>query len=152
MGRKKSQDLNINDSGNTGDGGKTVGGAIGAYGSGIGDSLLALYACITFIYGSSWNGEMASEAKRSLVKSSEELGEVFPGEAGEQGDLMSPYLFTLVMEMLSLIVQDKIEEKKEFKYHFGCKKIKLIHVCFADDLLIFCNGDKSSVNVLKEAI
>ncbi|GJZ38965.1 RNA-directed DNA polymerase, eukaryota, reverse transcriptase zinc-binding domain protein, partial [Tanacetum coccineum] len=69
-----------------------------------------------------------------------------------QGDLMSPYLFTLVMEMLSLIVQDKIEEKKEFKYHFGCKKIKLIHVCFADDLLIFCNGDKSSVNVLKEAI
>ncbi|GJU40739.1 hypothetical protein Tco_1193696 [Tanacetum coccineum] len=35
---------------NTGDGGKTVGGAIGACGSGIGDSLLvALYACMTFI-------------------------------------------------------------------------------------------------------
>ncbi|GJZ82627.1 hypothetical protein Tco_0647800 [Tanacetum coccineum] len=43
---------------------------------GMGDSLLvALYACITFIYGSSWKGEIASEAKRSLDKSSEMLGE-----------------------------------------------------------------------------
>ncbi|GKE98970.1 hypothetical protein Tco_0022321, partial [Tanacetum coccineum] len=75
---------NIGDSGNTRDEGKTVGGAIGAHGSRIGDSLLvALYACITFIYGSLWKGEMASEAKRYLDKSSEGSGEVFPGEAGE---------------------------------------------------------------------
>ncbi|GJW64931.1 hypothetical protein Tco_0116815 [Tanacetum coccineum] len=46
-----------------GDGGKTVGGAIGARGSGI--------------------GEMASEAKRSLDKSSEGSEEVFPSEARE---------------------------------------------------------------------
>ncbi|GKA36532.1 hypothetical protein Tco_0723023 [Tanacetum coccineum] len=36
LGRKKSQGSNIGDSGNTRDGGKTVGGAIGACGSGIG--------------------------------------------------------------------------------------------------------------------
>ncbi|GJT06116.1 hypothetical protein Tco_0840578 [Tanacetum coccineum] len=82
--RNKSWGPNIGDGGNTRDGGKIVGGAIGAYGSGIGDSLLAaLYACITFIYGSSWKGEMVSEAKRSLDRSSEESEEVFPGEAGE---------------------------------------------------------------------
>ncbi|GJV26866.1 hypothetical protein Tco_1383314 [Tanacetum coccineum] len=61
-GGKKCQESNIGDSDNTGDGGKIVGGVIGAYG-GI--------------------GERASEAKRSLVKSSEKLGEVFPGEAGK---------------------------------------------------------------------
>ncbi|GKG03710.1 hypothetical protein Tco_0311346, partial [Tanacetum coccineum] len=61
--RKKSWGSNIGDSGNTGDGGKTIGGAIGVYGSGI--------------------GEMASEAKRYLDKSSKGSGEVFPGEAGE---------------------------------------------------------------------
>ncbi|GKF45838.1 hypothetical protein Tco_0135640, partial [Tanacetum coccineum] len=44
------------------DGGKIVSGAIGACG-GI--------------------GERASETKISLVKSSEKLGEVFPGEAGK---------------------------------------------------------------------
>ncbi|GJQ90769.1 hypothetical protein Tco_0001908 [Tanacetum coccineum] len=59
---KKCQESNIGDSDNTRDGGKIVGGAIRACG-GI--------------------GERASEAKRSLVKSSEKLGEVFPGEAGK---------------------------------------------------------------------
>ncbi|GJT86018.1 hypothetical protein Tco_1067735 [Tanacetum coccineum] len=84
LGRKKLQELNIDDSGNTGDGGKTVGGTIGACGYGIGDSLVvALYACVTFIYGSLWKGEMANEAKRYLDKSSEGLREVFPGETWE---------------------------------------------------------------------
>ncbi|GKF27743.1 hypothetical protein Tco_0094085, partial [Tanacetum coccineum] len=83
-GRKKSRGSNIGDSGKTGNRGKTVGGAIGACDSGIGDSsLVVLYACMTFIYGLSWKGEMASEAKRSLDKSSEGSEEVFPGEAGE---------------------------------------------------------------------
>ncbi|GJS77090.1 hypothetical protein Tco_0726971 [Tanacetum coccineum] len=81
-GRKKSQRSNSSDGGNTGDGGKTVGGAIGARGSGIGDSLLvALYACMTFIYGSSWKGEMVSEVERSLDESSEGSEEVFPDES-----------------------------------------------------------------------
>ncbi|GKA00445.1 hypothetical protein Tco_0672995 [Tanacetum coccineum] len=75
---KKSQESNIDD------GGKTVGGAIGVCGGEIGDSLLvASYACMTFIYGSSWKCEMASEAKRYLDKSSEGSGEAFPGEAGK---------------------------------------------------------------------
>ncbi|GJX22915.1 putative reverse transcriptase domain-containing protein, partial [Tanacetum coccineum] len=61
---------------------KAVGGLIGTCGGGIGDSLLvSLYACIIFIYGSSWKGEMASEAKRYLDKSSRGSGEVFLGEA-----------------------------------------------------------------------
>ncbi|GKG49068.1 hypothetical protein Tco_0515520, partial [Tanacetum coccineum] len=60
--RKKSQELNSNGD-NTGDGGKTVGGAIRACGGEIGDSLLiALYACMIFIYGSSWKGEIVREA------------------------------------------------------------------------------------------
>ncbi|GJU20480.1 hypothetical protein Tco_1153822 [Tanacetum coccineum] len=83
-GRKKSRGSNSGDGDNTRDGGKTVSGAIGARGDGIGDSLLvASYACMTFINGSSWKGEMASEAKRYLVKSSEEAEEVFPDEAGK---------------------------------------------------------------------
>ncbi|GKG01144.1 hypothetical protein Tco_0305849, partial [Tanacetum coccineum] len=56
----------IGDSGNTRDGGKTVGEAIGA--SYIDHSRI---------------GEMASEAKRYLVKSSEESEEVFPDEVGK---------------------------------------------------------------------
>ncbi|GJR44770.1 RNA-directed DNA polymerase, eukaryota, reverse transcriptase zinc-binding domain protein [Tanacetum coccineum] len=68
------------------------------------------------------------------------------------GDPMSPYLFTLVMKILSLIVQEKVENRKEFKYHSGCRSMKLTHVCFADDLLMFCHVDMNYINVLKEAI
>nr|GFC09424.1 hypothetical protein [Tanacetum cinerariifolium] len=62
-GGRKSQESNIGDSDNTGDGGKIVGGVIGACSEGI--------------------GERDSEAKRSLVKSSKKLEEVFLGKAGK---------------------------------------------------------------------
>nr|GEZ17927.1 hypothetical protein [Tanacetum cinerariifolium] len=61
-GGKKWRESNIDDSDNTGDGGKIVGEPI--------------RACCGI-------GERASEAKRSLVKSSKKLEEVFPGEAGK---------------------------------------------------------------------
>ncbi|GJW99860.1 hypothetical protein Tco_0183774 [Tanacetum coccineum] len=65
---------------------------------------------------------------------------------------MSPYLFTPVMEILSLIVKDKVDKNKKFEYHFGCKQLKLTYVCFVEDLLMFCHGDKGYVITLKEVI
>ncbi|GJV03208.1 RNA-directed DNA polymerase, eukaryota, reverse transcriptase zinc-binding domain protein [Tanacetum coccineum] len=88
----------------------------------------------------------------SVCVNGERFGYFKGGRGLRQGDPMSPYLFTLVMEILSLIVQKKVEEKKDFRYHFGCKQLKLTHVCFADDLLMFYHGDVFSVGVLKEAI
>ncbi|GJW64940.1 hypothetical protein Tco_0116824, partial [Tanacetum coccineum] len=82
-GRKKCQESNIGDSDNTGDGGKIVGGAIGACG-GIGNSLsVASYACMTFIYGHHKKVRGLPRLKDPLVKPSEKLGEVFPSEAGK---------------------------------------------------------------------
>ncbi|GJR04063.1 hypothetical protein Tco_0527047 [Tanacetum coccineum] len=70
-------DLTGDEDGDNGMGDPT--GGLMSLGGEIGDSLLvALYACMTFIYESSWKGEMASEAKRSLDKSSEGSEEVFP--------------------------------------------------------------------------
>ncbi|GJU35924.1 hypothetical protein Tco_1184278, partial [Tanacetum coccineum] len=128
-GGKKCQESNIGDSDNTGDGGKIVGGAIGACGGigyhnsevmqyrlrsqdgdiGMGDSTGVSASlggkifsrgkkCRDSNIGDSDNtgdrskivgeairasdgiGKRASEAKRSLVKSSKKLEEVFPGE------------------------------------------------------------------------
>ncbi|GJS96055.1 RNA-directed DNA polymerase, eukaryota, reverse transcriptase zinc-binding domain protein [Tanacetum coccineum] len=76
----------------------------------------------------------------------------FKGGRGLRQDPISPYLFTLVMEILTLIVKRKVDQSREFQYHFGCKKLKITNVCFADDLLMFCHADKSSVKVLKESI
>ncbi|GJX75583.1 RNA-directed DNA polymerase, eukaryota, reverse transcriptase zinc-binding domain protein [Tanacetum coccineum] len=74
------------------------------------------------------------------------------GRGLRQGDPMSPYIFTLVMEVLNLLLQRRIRNNNGFKYHYGCKEIKLVNLCFADDLITFCNGDSLSARVIKEAL
>ncbi|GJS19654.1 RNA-directed DNA polymerase, eukaryota, reverse transcriptase zinc-binding domain protein [Tanacetum coccineum] len=48
--------------------------------------------------------------------------------------------------------QTKINASREFKYHTGCKELKITHLCFANDLLVLCNGDVHYVVVIKEAL
>ncbi|GJR20749.1 hypothetical protein Tco_0969276 [Tanacetum coccineum] len=55
-------------------------------------------------------------------------------------------------KIMSLIVHDKVERNKEFGYHFRCKHMKLTHVCFADDLLMFCYGDKGDISNRKAKV
>ncbi|XP_019232463.1 PREDICTED: uncharacterized protein LOC109213163 [Nicotiana attenuata] len=52
----------------------------------------------------------------------------------------------LQREMSTLAVQ------KEFRYHPKCKKLGVTHICFANDLLMFCRGDKQSVNALQNTL
>ncbi|GJY85732.1 RNA-directed DNA polymerase, eukaryota, reverse transcriptase zinc-binding domain protein [Tanacetum coccineum] len=47
------------------------------------------------------------------------------GRGLRQGDHISPYLFTLVMEILTLIIKRKVEQNDNFQYRFGCKKLKI---------------------------
>lgn len=83
-----------------------------------------------------------------------ELHGFFPVTARglRQGDPISPYLFTLVMEIFTLIMKRQVSENGEFKYHWGCKEVKLTHMCFADDLLKMCAGNVQSVQVIKAAM
>ncbi|GJV81463.1 RNA-directed DNA polymerase, eukaryota, reverse transcriptase zinc-binding domain protein [Tanacetum coccineum] len=77
----------------------------------------------------------------------------FKGMRGlRQGDPLSPYLFTLVMEVFNLVLKREIDKNPSFRFHWQCSELKLTHLCFADDLLLFCNGDSSSVTVLKNAL
>ncbi|XP_074304900.1 uncharacterized protein LOC141639750 [Silene latifolia] len=75
----------------------------------------------------------------------------FKGKRGiRQGDPLSPLLFTICMEYLSRILQ-VVQDYEGFKYHPLCKPMKLSHLCFADDLLLFCKGDINSVTILLRA-
>nr|GEX40758.1 reverse transcriptase domain-containing protein [Tanacetum cinerariifolium] len=82
-----------------------------------------------------------------------EISGFFKGGRGlRQGDLISPYLFTLVMEVFNMIMIKNISESGKFKYHYGCKELKLTHMCFADDLMVLCNGDIESLKVVKNSL
>lgn len=72
----------------------------------------------------------------------------FKGKRGlRQGDPLSPYLFVLVMNCLSLAL-DRAAASGLFHYHPRCERTKLTHLSFADDLLIFSDGSLSSVQAI----
>ncbi|GJT14941.1 hypothetical protein Tco_0873647 [Tanacetum coccineum] len=77
----------------------------------------------------------------------------FKGGRGlRKEDPISPYHFTVVMEVYNLILKQNLERDNKYRYHWGCKQVTISHLCFADDLLVLCHGDSKSVKVVKKAL
>ena len=70
----------------------------------------------------------------------------FEGAKGlRQGDPLSPYMFSIVMDILSDILNDV---PKEFNYHWRCKQLKINHLFFADDVILLSSGKQQSIDHL----
>ena len=69
---------------------------------------------------------------------------------------MSSYLFVLVMEVLSMILRNKVEQSaslgQPFQYHWRCHKTRTTHLCFADDLMLFCGDSPQSAEILHQSL
>ncbi|KAG5246887.1 RNA-directed DNA polymerase, eukaryota, reverse transcriptase [Salix suchowensis] len=46
----------------------------------------------------------------------------------------------------------KARALNSFKFHWRCHKFPITHLCFADDLMLFCHGDRGSAGVLKDVM
>ncbi|XP_057954024.1 uncharacterized protein LOC131148326 [Malania oleifera] len=69
----------------------------------------------------------------------------FNGKKGlRQGDPFSPILFVICMEYLSRLLKS-LKGCPEFRFHPKCGVLKIIHLAFADDLILFARGNVSSV-------
>ena len=76
----------------------------------------------------------------------------FPGSRGlKQGDPLSPILFVVSMDYLSRLMQ-KHSLDKDFKFHPYCKPLRLTHLMFADDLLIFSKADPPTIRHIMSAL
>ncbi|KAG7589015.1 Reverse transcriptase zinc-binding domain [Arabidopsis suecica] len=74
-----------------------------------------------------------------------ELTGFFGSKRGlRHGCALSPYLFVICMNVLSQRINKAAVEGK-FGYHPRCHNVLLTHLCFADDLMVFAEGTKRSI-------
>nr|XP_008351105.2 uncharacterized protein LOC103414509 [Malus domestica] len=76
-----------------------------------------------------------------------------PSRGLRQGDPLSPYLFLLIGEVLSRLIQAAVEKKSLDGIKLGITGPVLSHIFFADDMLIFLRANEKNcrnlVNLLK---
>lgn len=68
-----------------------------------------------------------------------------------QGDPLSPYLFVLVMEGLSRLLMSRYEAGA-IGYHPGTERLKISHLMFADDVMVFFDGSSDSLHGISECL
>lgn len=64
---------------------------------------------------------------------------------------MSPLLFALVVEYFSRVLKC-MSSIPDFTFYPLCKQLQLSHLIFANDLMIFCKANSSSVKRVMEAL
>lgn len=98
-----------------------------------------IMSCVTTVSTSIlWNGETLDAFSR--------------GCGLRQGDPLSPYLFVLYMECLSILINQKAEEGKWKGIKASRNTNPLTHLFFADDLILFGQDSISSCNVMMRVI
>lgn len=81
-----------------------------------------------------------------------ELCGYFQGKCGlRQGDPISPALFIIAMEAFTSLISGKFDDG-QIGYHPLGINPKVSHLCFADDLMIFFDGKRSSLDGIADAL
>lgn len=95
--------------------------------------------------------ECVSTTSFSVLVNGASAGMFRGGNGLRQGDPLSPLLFTLVMECLTLLM-DEAENKMEFKTFTVKGTMVMSHIIFADDVLIFALENNKNLLKLMEVL
>lgn len=93
-----------------------------------------------------------SSVKYKVRFNSMETDTIIPTRGIRQGDPLSPYLFLMIVEGLSCLIQ-RAEERGDLEGIKVCRGAPSVsHLLFADDSLILMHADKRNADCLKEVL
>lgn len=99
-----------------------------------------------------WILECVSSATANVLVNGSPSGE-FKLERGlRQGDPLSPFLYLLIAEGLSLLVKNAVDEKLLEVAELGSEKIKVSHLQYADDSIFITTGNLSNARAMRSIL
>nr|XP_025625612.1 uncharacterized protein LOC112717904 [Arachis hypogaea] len=107
---------------------------------GLGESFTSLImGCVQSVsYNVLWNGGKTEE--------------FYPTRGLRQGDPISPYLFVIVMDRLSQMIEEKVEMEQWRPMRISKEGLHISHLLFADDLLVFGEASKEQGKTILECM
>ena len=99
-----------------------------------------------------WTKECFSSVSYNIIVNGKKSGTIFPSRGLKQGDPLSPYLFLLVMDVLSRMLNKAIEVKSLEGIKLGKESPVLSHLFVANDSLFFLPAKEKSAAMLKNIL
>lgn len=97
-----------------------------------------------------WVMQCVTSVRFNIFANGENRGCVLPSRGLRQGDLLSPYLFFIVVDVLSKLISKAIEDQVIKGIRFSPSCPILSHLFFANDAILFISADKEEcANMLK---
>ena len=96
----------------------------------------------------SWLKTCATTVRFSVLVNGSPVGFFGSSRGLQQGDPLSPLLFLLIMEVLSLILKKTKKGSFIQGFHAGpciSTSIRISHLLFADDTILFCDASKEQI-------
>jgi hypothetical protein len=86
----------------------------------------------------------------SIIWNGNKLPSFTPAKGLRQGDLLSPYLFVMCMEILSHMILEAVDDSRWKPVTLSKNGPYLSHLFFADDVLLFSKATTSQARVMEE--
>lgn len=91
-----------------------------------------------------------SSSSLSLIWNGKRLPTFAPSRGLGQGDPLSPYLFVICMEKLSLAINEGVQDKRWLPIKVSRNGPSFSHLLFADDVLLFSKARCSQARVMAD--